>query len=258
MKQRFNPGRVAIAVLMVVVVGGVSSGCATKKYVRAQVTPVEEATRSLDSHLGESNQKIEGNTRQIEELGSVTREHSQQITSLDEKNQRVDEKSQLALRTGESAQTTANTAVTQVSSLEEKFLNRNQYTVLAEERVQFPFDSARIEESYRGVLDGVAQRLKENSDAVLVMEGRTDSIGSDEYNIRLSEKRLEAVLRYLIVEREVPMHKVYKMGFGKARPIASNDTKAGRVQNRAVVLQILGPRSGASQGTVVSNAEPQP
>ncbi|MBI4463442.1 MAG: OmpA family protein [Acidobacteria bacterium] len=247
MKLRLRMGRATAVVLMVIGVGVLSSGCATKKYVRTRIAPVEEATRNLGSRLEETNQKFDAktdaNARQIEELGSVTGEHSQQIAS-------VDEKSQQALKTGESAQTTANTAVSQVSSLETKFLNRNHYSVLTEERIQFPFDSARIEEPYQGVLEGIAQRLKENPDAVLVMEGRTDSMGDSEYNIRLGEKRAEAVLRYLVVEQDVPMHRVYKMSFGEARPIAANDTRDGRAQNRAVVLQILGPRLGTSQSTI--------
>ena len=244
MKQRFDLGRAIALVLAVVMVAGVASGCATKKYVRGQITPLEEANQDLNARLEESNQKLDGkidsNSTQIEELGSVTREHKQQIASVDEKSQR-------ALQAGEGAQTTANTAVAQVSDLEGKFVNRNNYVVLDEERIQFAFDSARIEQTYRGVLDEVALRIKQSPDLILVMEGRTDATGDSEYNIRLGEKRAEAVLRYLVVEQGVPMHKVYKMSFGAASPIAANDTRDGRAQNRAVVLQLMGPRSGVSQ-----------
>ncbi|MBI4443273.1 MAG: OmpA family protein [Acidobacteria bacterium] len=244
MKQRFGMGRTLIVALAVVIVAGVASGCATKKYVRGQITPLEEADKNLNARLKESNQRLDGkidsNSTQIEELGSVSREHGQQIASVDEKSQR-------ALQTGESAQSTANTAVAQVSDLEGKFVNRNNYVVLAEERIQFKFDNARIDETYRAVLNEMALRIKQSPDLILVMEGRTDSTGDSEYNIRLGEKRAEAVLRYLVVEQGVPIHKVYKMSFGAARPIAANDTRDGRAQNRAVVLQVLGPRSGVSQ-----------
>ena len=244
MNQKLNFGSVAMVALIVVVAGGISSGCATKKYVRGQVAPIEEATQNLGSRLEESNQKLDGkidsNSTQIEELGSVTREQKQQIAS-------VDQKSQQALETGEGAQTTANTAVAQVTDLEGKFVNRNNYIVLSEEQIQFAFDSARIEETYRGMLDGVALQIKQSPDAILVMEGRTDATGDSEYNIRLGEKRAEAVLRYLVVEQGVPMHKVYKMSFGAASPIAANDTRDGRAQNRAVVLQVMGPRGGVTQ-----------
>ena len=258
MKQRFELGRAITLVLAVVMVAGVASGCATKKYVRGQITPLEEANQDLNARLEESNQKLDGkidsNSTQIGELGSVTREHGQQIASVDEKSQR-------ALQTGEGAQTTANTAVAQVSDLEGKFVNRNNYVVLSEERIGFAFDSARIEQTYRGVLDEVALRIKQSPDLILVMEGRTDATGDSEYNIRLGEKRAEAVLRYLVVEQGVPMHKVYKMSFGAASPIAANDTRDGRAQNRAVVLQLMGPRSGVSQtgmpqpGDVVSQTQ---
>ena len=244
MKQRFDLGRAIALVLAVVMVAGGASGCATKKYVRGQVTPLEEADKDLNARLEENTKTLDGkivsNSTQIEELGSVTREQGQQIASVDEKSQR-------ALQTGEVAQTTAKTAVAQVTDLEGKFVNRNNYVVLSEERIQFAFDSARIEQTYRGVLDEVALRIKQSPDVILVMEGRTDATGDSEYNIRLGEKRAEAVLRYLVVEQGVPMHKVYKMSFGAASPIAANDTRDGRAQNRAVVLQLMGPRSGVSQ-----------
>jgi OOP family OmpA-OmpF porin len=67
------------------------------------------------------------------------------------------------------------------------------------------------------------------------VEGHTDWIGSEEYNQALSVRRAEAVYRYL-VNRGVEPERFTVEGFGKSRPIASNDTEAGRAQNRRVEL----------------------
>ncbi len=77
----------------------------------------------------------------------------------------------------------------------------------------------------------------------LQIEGHTDSIGSDEYNQRLSEQRADAVRDYL-TEQGVPRESVAARGFGKSEPIASNDTAAGRQRNRRVELVVSGEAIG--------------
>jgi outer membrane protein OmpA-like peptidoglycan-associated protein len=75
------------------------------------------------------------------------------------------------------------------------------------------------------------------------IEGHTDNVGSDEYNQRLSQQRAEAVREYLL-SQSVPSSSVTAMGFGKANPVASNDTAAGRQQNRRVEIVVSGEPIG--------------
>ena len=74
-------------------------------------------------------------------------------------------------------------------------------------------------------------------------EGHTDNVGSSEENQRLSERRAAAVLAYL-VEQKIPLTAVDTVGFGEARPLASNDTAAGRQKNRRVELIVTGESIG--------------
>ncbi len=85
----------------------------------------------------------------------------------------------------------------------------------------------------------------------LAVEGHTDNVGSEEFNQTLSEKRAEAVRGYL-VQQGLDADFVTAMGFGKARPVASNDTPTGRQQNRRVELIV----SGEVIGTKISEARP--
>lgn len=101
--------------------------------------------------------------------------------------------------------------------------------------VNFDFNSAEIGPASRPVLDQAADLLKENPSVDVRVEGHTDAIGSEEYNQALSVRRAEAVYRYL-VNRGVDPERFTVEGFGKSRPIASNDTESGRAQNRRVEL----------------------
>ena len=101
--------------------------------------------------------------------------------------------------------------------------------------VNFDFNSAEIRPDARPVLDQAAELLKENPEVDVRVEGHTDSVGSVEYNQALSLRRAEAVYRYL-VNRGVDPERFTVEGLGKSRPIANNDTEAGRAQNRRVEL----------------------
>jgi outer membrane protein OmpA-like peptidoglycan-associated protein len=101
--------------------------------------------------------------------------------------------------------------------------------------VNFDFNSSTIRPDSRPVLDQAATLLKANSGVQVLVQGYTDSIGSDEYNQALSLRRAEAVYRYL-VNQGVDPERLTVEGFGKRNPVASNDTEAGRAQNRRVEL----------------------
>jgi outer membrane protein OmpA-like peptidoglycan-associated protein len=100
------------------------------------------------------------------------------------------------------------------------------------------------------LLGGARERLAKVSGIVLAhpglhleVEGHTDSVGGDDYNQQLSERRAQAVRDYL-VQQGIPDGTIVSRGFGKTRPVASNDTPEGRQQNRRVELVISGDAIG--------------
>jgi outer membrane protein OmpA-like peptidoglycan-associated protein len=99
-------------------------------------------------------------------------------------------------------------------------------------------------------LDQVAKALKDQGEIKpMVVEGYTDSVGTDSSNLTLSKNRAEAVRAYL-VSKGIPSDKITSVGKGKANPVASNDTADGRANNRRVELVIAG---GSSSGSDMSN-----
>jgi OmpA-OmpF porin, OOP family len=97
-------------------------------------------------------------------------------------------------------------------------------------------------QNYYGDLDKLGKVLTapEYSIYRVQIEGHTDSLGSDSYNQRLSERRAQSVKRYLVQHFPLPSDRLVVRGFGKNKPIASNDTPEGRDKNRRVEVVNLG------------------
>lgn len=101
----------------------------------------------------------------------------------------------------------------------------------------FAFDSATIKPEFKPTLDRVAGVLRDDPNVRITIIGFTDSIGSEEYNQRLSERRARATADYLI-SRGVGASQILTRGLGESEPRASNSTEAGRAQNRRVEIYL--------------------
>jgi OOP family OmpA-OmpF porin len=111
--------------------------------------------------------------------------------------------------------------------------------------IKFDFDKAAVKNQYLPEVEKVADFLNAHPGSTAVVEGHTDSRGNDAYNQKLSERRAEAVRDTLTTKFGVAAGKVSAVGYGEARPIATNDTAEGRAENRRVV--------GVFTGTDVDN-----
>ncbi|MNK93507.1 Outer membrane porin F precursor [compost metagenome] len=105
--------------------------------------------------------------------------------------------------------------------------------------VHFQFDKATLTQADKGVLDKIATRLKgEAPNAQLTVTGHTDSVGSDAYNQKLSDKRAHSVVEYLIQEGVPRSSFVSVAGAGESQPVADNKTADGRAMNRRTEIKI--------------------
>ena len=105
------------------------------------------------------------------------------------------------------------------------------------DHVLFDFDKTAIKPDGGKILDRLVAFLKENSDKRAELEGHTDSVGADNYNQALSEKRAAAVKDY-VVKRGIDGSRIATQGFGKTKPIADNKTADGRAKNRRVEVKV--------------------
>jgi OmpA-OmpF porin, OOP family len=92
----------------------------------------------------------------------------------------------------------------------------------------------------------VSDRLKQDPDAILVLEGRTDSTGDPLYNEQLGQRRVDAAKNYLVLEMGVPVYRIHGFSYGEARPEYDNEVPDDRQKNRSVKLLILTPNSPAT------------
>lgn len=106
------------------------------------------------------------------------------------------------------------------------------------DNVEFDFDKSDVRSDYFSMLNDIADLLKGDPSMMMQLEGNTDDRGSAEYNMRLSERRAQAVKQYL-VDQGVPASQLKTAGFGFTNPVASNGTAEGRARNRRVDLKPL-------------------
>jgi len=110
-------------------------------------------------------------------------------------------------------------------------LNEYSKTIL------FDYDKATIRQESYSALQSIADIMKEYPTADFHVEGHTDSRGSDSYNEKLSRERAASVMQYLTTIG-IPGSRLTSEGYGETRPIATNNTKAGRQQNRRVEISL--------------------
>ena len=107
--------------------------------------------------------------------------------------------------------------------------------------VFFDFDKSVLKPEGKAKLDDLVGKLKGTALEVIIAIGHTDSIGSKEYNQKLSVRRAEAVKAHL-VSKGIEPNRIYTEGKGLTQPIADNRTSAGRAKNRRVEIEVVGTR----------------
>lgn len=109
--------------------------------------------------------------------------------------------------------------------------------------VTFELDSAQLTVNAETILDGVATTLGDSPGFDVEVQGHTDSTGSSSYNMNLSQNRAESVKTYL-VDKGISSSRLSARGYGEDQPVASNDTREGRAENRRVELKVVGQDDG--------------
>jgi OmpA-OmpF porin, OOP family len=235
--------RVSVAVLLAGSMA-LGIGCSSKKSVRNEVTPVVNKTNELDDLTAK-------NSRDIKDVDSRTQQGLQQVNT---KTAEVDQKAQAAGQSAEQAQQAASTAVNRVTSLESTVANLDNYRTVVETSVHFAFNKDNLSSKARKALDQLANEIPNTKGYIITVEGGADAAGTQDYNYGLSERRADSVIQYLASKHSVPAHKIYLIGLGKDKPVASNKTAKGRAENRRVDIRLMTNTQGTTpaQGSTPS------
>src|SRR5262245_54398528 len=232
---------------MLILVGVLAlSGCATKKFVRQEVSGAEgrltPKITEVDNRVKEAGERID----------AVDRRATQGIQAADQKATQAGAAAQAADTKATNAQRTADTATqgvtqanTRITAVEGRFNTIDTWTAAGQpQSVTFKVGSANLSDDAKRTLDGVASQVSSlNTGFLLELQGFTDSTGSENANNALSQRRAEAVRRYLVT-KNVPLHRISIIGLGEETPVADNKTRAGREQNRRVEVRVLRSAQG--------------
>jgi outer membrane protein OmpA-like peptidoglycan-associated protein len=215
--------------ITVFAIGG-STACATKKFVRTSV--------------GEVNEKVDSQGRAIEETQERTRKNEGRISEVDQKAQAAAQSAQAANTAAADARTAANTVGTEANAkfdTIDKASKRLVYeVVLSEDQGNFKFGKTVLPDEAKTKIDEMVAQLKQDPKNIyLEIEGHTDNVGAAKTNEEIGLARAEAVKKYLYDQYQIPLHKMNVISYGKDKPVAPNKTRAGRAQNRRVVIKVL-------------------
>ena len=208
-------------------------GCTTKKEVTRQVTPVMNKLDELDEQTAKT-------TRGIHE----TDDRAQQgIAGVEAKATAADQKAIAAGQQADQAQQFATTVNGGVQNLTDRVVNFDNFHAVSETAVMFGFDKAVLTKKDKAELDELGGQIPNVKGYIVQIEGRTDSVGSKDYNYGLSKRRADAVTQYLASKHGVPAHKIYIIGLGKDAPVENTS----RAENRRVDVRLMTNNSEAAE-----------
>jgi outer membrane protein OmpA-like peptidoglycan-associated protein len=216
-----------------------STGCATKNYVKSQTTPLVQKTNELDDQTAANNRNLQNANDQA----------TQGIAQAQQSADAATKNAQQATVAAGAAQQMAQEAVNRSDSLASLVANLDNYKQIADASVTFGFNKDVLTKADKEQLDQFAAQLTGSKSYILEVTGGTDSVGSASYNYDLSERRAQAVVQYIASKYNVPPHKFYLIGIGKDQEVAPNNTAAGRAKNRRVEIQMLSNMPAGTPGT---------
>jgi outer membrane protein OmpA-like peptidoglycan-associated protein len=189
--------------------------------------------RSIDTRVDPVEQRVGGAETRLSDVESNAQRLSGQIDELVAVSN--------AARGGaKAAQETADAAVAGVNATNDRISALDDYQVQETSSILFRVNSAVLSPDAKAQLDTIATKALAAKGYVIEIAGFTDSTGSIQKNRMLSQRRADAVVRYLAEEHRVPLRRIVTpFGYGESQAVADNMTRSGREQNRRVEVKIL-------------------
>lgn len=226
-----------------------ATGCATKKYVRETVAPIQAKVGELEKKTAEQSADIEELERGVSRAAERAETANTAAAAANQEALRAGERASLAGKSAEEARSLAQKGVARAEEVEQtlgtRIENLDTYKPASTETILFDFNRADLSDEAKAQLDQFARSLADRKHYVIEIQGFTDRTGPRAYNLELSRRRAEAVVRYLTLQHKVPLYRIRIMGYGSEAPVADNQTREGRKQNRRVEVRLLAAEPGA-------------
>jgi len=222
-------------------------GCATKKYVQQQVGTVDKRVSDVDKKQSEAIANLDN-----KEQKDVSRVEERAMSAESKANdaakaaQTADQKAVQAGQDAQAANGLAQQANTKVADVQHQVEVYDNFKVASTQDVLFGFNKATLTDEGKAKLDTVIQAAQAAPRFHIEVQGFTDHVGSSAYNIGLSARRADAVVRYL-VDKGIALRRVHTIGLGETPKTANLSKK----EMRHVVVNLLVP-----DGTMSASAAP--
>jgi outer membrane protein OmpA-like peptidoglycan-associated protein len=202
---------------------------ARKKYVQRQTSPIRDRVNELD-------ELTSSNTKMIKDVDSRAQQGIQLASN------KANEADQHAIDAGNranTAQQTAQTATTRITNVEQVVGNIDQYTPSTQTEIRFKSGQSVLSKAAKDALDEMATPLKSQRGYIVEVQGF--SSGHGQIAIQNSQKMAESVVRYLVLNHDIPVYRIYLVGMGNAPTPASNtgDAKPKRTIGGRVEISLL-------------------
>lgn len=201
----------AMAILILIIFIS-SQGCATKKFVKTEVTAVDEEIKGVKNAVDENTRTIQAHEEKLASLGSLITQQESELKNVE-------------------------TSLEEVRKIAQGRLIFME--VLRNDEVKFAFDKAELTSEAKAKLDEFVQKLIElDRGLYLEIRGHTDNTGPEAWNMTLGKMRAEAVKDYLYRQHHIPLHRMEVISFGSSAPVADNSSREGRAANRRVEILV--------------------
>jgi len=232
-----------------------TAGCATKKFVQGEVGQSQQKLTQdvarVEAELGQQKARTEQLGQELDAAraaaAAADRTAGEAAGAAQQAGARAEGAAAAAAAAtarAEAAETTAREALAKASDTDQRltklWTSRHKRTLADTQLVHFAFDKWVLDDRAQTTLLGLVKQLQERPELTIELEGYTDNIGASAYNIQLSQRRADAVRRFL-VEQGIELPRIHWIGLGDIRPVADNKTRQGRDQNRRVSIRVFAP-----------------
>jgi len=199
----------------------------------ARVNPVETRLSTNENRLGQNEENALRLSGQVSELSAVSNAARGGAKA-------AQETADSALESAKTANEEAKNAKAGVLATNERIAALDDFDTKSSMTVNFTVGSAVLSTATKAELDKIAETAKSEKGYVIEVAGFASSDGDQAFNRALSQKRADAVIRYMVENHSIPLRRfITPFGYGDKMPVADNKTRDGRVQNRRVEVRVL-------------------
>jgi OOP family OmpA-OmpF porin len=221
---------------------GLNSGCATKKYVRNTVDPVNSKVDQVASQTNQQGQTLDATRKDVAQ-------NQQDISATRETARAADARAGDAMNAANAAGSQADQANRGLNELRNTVANLDDYKPASEVVVPFGFNRYLLTPDAKAELDQLAQAKDQWKRYFIAVEGFTDRTGSESYNDVLSRKRAEKVVQYLVSKYDIPVYRIHLIGMGKDKLADDGRGSAANAKNRRVEVTVYSADSAMASAT---------